>query len=217
MKSRAASRPATARCWSSTRPRVSKRRAWRTATPRSSRGSKWCRCSTRSTCLRPTPTRSSRKSRRSSASMPPMRCAFRPRPARTCPSCSKNSSRRFPAPKGDPAAPLQALIIDSWFDNYVGVVSLVRVMNGTLRTGEKIRVMSTGRSHISRQAGPVHAEVGGAAAARGRRGGLRHRRHQGDRRRAGRRHDHHRECAAATRRCPDSSRCSRACLPACSR
>jgi GTP-binding protein LepA len=56
--------------------------------------------------------------------------------------------RRFPAPKGDPEAPLQALIIDSWFDNYVGVVSLVRVMNGTLKIGEKIRVMSTGRSHV---------------------------------------------------------------------
>jgi GTP-binding protein LepA len=55
--------------------------------------------------------------------------------------------KRIPAPKGDPAGPLQALIIDSWFDNYVGVVSLVRVMNGALRTGEKIRVMSTGRSH----------------------------------------------------------------------
>jgi GTP-binding protein LepA len=55
--------------------------------------------------------------------------------------------RRIPQPKGDPQAPLQALIIDSWFDNYVGVVSLVRVMNGSLKTGEKIRVMSTGRSH----------------------------------------------------------------------
>jgi GTP-binding protein LepA len=54
---------------------------------------------------------------------------------------------RIPPPKGDPQAPLQALIIDSWFDNYVGVVSLVRVMNGALRTGDKIRVMSTGRSH----------------------------------------------------------------------
>ena len=54
---------------------------------------------------------------------------------------------RIPAPTGDPAAPLQALIIDSWFDNYVGVVSLVRVMNGTLRQGEKLRMMSTGRSH----------------------------------------------------------------------
>jgi GTP-binding protein LepA len=52
---------------------------------------------------------------------------------------------RIPEPKGDPEAPLQALIVDSWFDNYVGVVSLVRIFNGTLRTGDKIRVMSTGR------------------------------------------------------------------------
>src|SRR5580700_4702542 len=56
--------------------------------------------------------------------------------------------RRIPAPKGDPAAPLQALIVDSWFDNYVGVVSLVRVMNGSCKTGDKIRVVSTGRSHV---------------------------------------------------------------------
>ncbi len=55
--------------------------------------------------------------------------------------------RRIPPPKGDPGAALQALIIDSWFDNYVGVVSLVRVVNGTLETGGKIRVMSTGRSY----------------------------------------------------------------------
>ncbi len=55
--------------------------------------------------------------------------------------------QRIPPPKGDPQAPLQALIIDSWFDNYVGVVSLVRVMNGTLKTGQKMRVFSTGRSH----------------------------------------------------------------------
>jgi GTP-binding protein LepA len=55
--------------------------------------------------------------------------------------------KRIPPPKGDPDGVLQALIIDSWFDNYVGVVSLVRVMNGSLKTGEKIRVFSTGRSH----------------------------------------------------------------------
>jgi GTP-binding protein LepA len=55
--------------------------------------------------------------------------------------------RRIPQPKGDGEAPLQALIIDSWFDNYVGVVSLVRVVNGGVKTGEKIRVVSTGRSH----------------------------------------------------------------------
>ncbi|HVY24717.1 MAG TPA: translation elongation factor 4 [Steroidobacteraceae bacterium] len=55
--------------------------------------------------------------------------------------------KRIPPPKGDPDAPLQALIIDSWFDNYVGVVSLVRVMNGALKVGDKIRVWSTGRWH----------------------------------------------------------------------
>src|SRR5688572_29504870 len=60
---------------------------------------------------------------------------------------------RIPPPKGDPQAPLQALIVDSWFDNYVGVVSLVRVMNGTVRTGEKIRVMSTGRSYATDKLG----------------------------------------------------------------
>ncbi len=53
----------------------------------------------------------------------------------------------IPPPKGDPEAELQALIIDSWFDNYVGVVSLVRVMNGTLNKRSKITVMSTGTSH----------------------------------------------------------------------
>jgi len=55
--------------------------------------------------------------------------------------------QRIPAPSGDPQAPLQALIIDSWFDNYVGVVSLVRIVNGELPTGARARVMSTGRSH----------------------------------------------------------------------
>ena len=55
---------------------------------------------------------------------------------------------RIPAPKGDPAAPLQALIIDSWFDNYVGVVTLVRVFNGSIKAGDKMRVMSTGRAHL---------------------------------------------------------------------
>ena len=53
----------------------------------------------------------------------------------------------IPAPVGDPDAPLQALIIDSWFDSYLGVVSLVRVKNGTLKVGDKMLVMSTGKSH----------------------------------------------------------------------
>ncbi len=54
---------------------------------------------------------------------------------------------RVPPPQGDPDAPLQALIIDSWFDSYVGVVSLIRVMQGTLNKRDKIKVMSTGRVH----------------------------------------------------------------------
>lgn len=52
--------------------------------------------------------------------------------------------QQIPAPEGDTQAPLQALIIDSWFDNYLGVVSLIRVKNGELRKGDKIKVMSTG-------------------------------------------------------------------------
>ncbi|HHF5064001.1 TPA: translation elongation factor 4 [Haemophilus influenzae] len=54
---------------------------------------------------------------------------------------------KIPAPEGDPNAPLQALIIDSWFDNYLGVVSLVRIKNGVLRKGGKIKVMSTGQTY----------------------------------------------------------------------
>ena len=60
---------------------------------------------------------------------------------------------RIPPPTGEPDDSLQALIIDSWFDNYVGVVSLVRVVNGVLRKGAKIRVMSTGRSHLADRVG----------------------------------------------------------------
>ncbi|MAZ44792.1 MAG: elongation factor 4 [Legionellales bacterium] len=53
-----------------------------------------------------------------------------------------------PPPVGKVDAPLQALIVDSWFDNYLGVVSLVRIKNGELKKGEKIRVMSTGVDHV---------------------------------------------------------------------
>jgi len=60
---------------------------------------------------------------------------------------------RVPAPKGDPDKPLQALIIDSWFDNYVGVVMLVRVMEGTIRPKERIELMSTGAAYLSDQLG----------------------------------------------------------------
>ncbi|WP_432257619.1 translation elongation factor 4 [Cupriavidus sp. TMH.W2] len=60
---------------------------------------------------------------------------------------------KVPPPKGDTDAPLQALIIDSWFDNYVGVVMLVRVVNGTLRTKDKVLLMATGSQHLVEQVG----------------------------------------------------------------
>ena len=61
--------------------------------------------------------------------------------------------RDVPPPKGSPAEPLQALIIDSWFDNYVGVVMLVRVVNGTLKPKDKITLMATGANHLCEQVG----------------------------------------------------------------
>ena len=60
---------------------------------------------------------------------------------------------RVPPPQGDRDAPLQALLIDSWFDNYVGVVMLVRVMQGTLKPRDKILLMASGASYICEQVG----------------------------------------------------------------
>ena len=60
---------------------------------------------------------------------------------------------RVPPPKGDRAAPLKALIIDSWFDNYVGVVMLVRVFEGTLKPKDRIRLMATGAQVLCEQIG----------------------------------------------------------------
>ncbi|HYE36539.1 translation elongation factor 4 [Methylocaldum sp.] len=60
---------------------------------------------------------------------------------------------KVPSPKGDTEAPLQALIIDSWFDNYLGVVSLVRVVNGSISRKQKIVIMSTGKSHLVEKLG----------------------------------------------------------------
>ena len=60
---------------------------------------------------------------------------------------------RIRPPKGNADGPLQALIIDSWFDAYLGVVSLVRIMNGSLQAGQKMQVMSTGKSHVVDQVG----------------------------------------------------------------
>jgi GTP-binding protein LepA len=61
--------------------------------------------------------------------------------------------RRIPAPSGDPTGPLKALIIDSWFDNYVGVVMLVRVVDGELRPKDRVLLMSTQSTHLCEQVG----------------------------------------------------------------
>jgi len=60
---------------------------------------------------------------------------------------------KVPAPAGDPDAPLQALIIDSWFDNYLGVVSLVKIVNGSVRKKQKLTVMSTGKNYLAEKVG----------------------------------------------------------------
>jgi GTP-binding protein LepA len=60
---------------------------------------------------------------------------------------------KVPPPKGDITSPLQALIIDSWFDNYVGVVMLVRIVNGTLKPKDKILLMATGAQHLTEHVG----------------------------------------------------------------
>jgi len=61
--------------------------------------------------------------------------------------------KNVPAPEGDPDAALQALIIDSWFDNYLGVVSLIRVVNGTIKKKQKIKMMSSNDVHLVDQVG----------------------------------------------------------------
>jgi GTP-binding protein LepA len=60
---------------------------------------------------------------------------------------------KVPEPKGDPAAPLRALIIDSWFDNYVGVVMLVRIVDGVLKPKDKLLFMATNFTHLCEQTG----------------------------------------------------------------
>ncbi|HHH36706.1 MAG TPA: elongation factor 4 [Gammaproteobacteria bacterium] len=73
----------------------------------------------------------------------------------------------IPSPGGDPEAPLQALIIDSWFDNFLGVVSLVRVKEGSLGSGDRVTVMSTGRSYQVNKVGiytPKARETGRLSA-----------------------------------------------------
>ena len=163
----------------------------------SSRGSRSCRCSTRSTCRRPIRTEGHQGDRGDHRHRGAGRAARQRQDRRERARAARGAgARACPRRSGDPDAPLQALIIDSWFDNYVGVVSLVRVMNGSLRTGpEDPRLVDRPRAPRSTSSAASRRSRWPTRVARDRRGRLRHRRHQGDRRRAGRRHHHARRAA----------------------
>ena len=139
--SRARSRPAKARCWWSMPRRASRRRRSPTATRPSNSASR----SAGPEQDRPAVGRPGGAAPRSRT--------HRPRRDRRGAGQRKTGDghggdpggglERVPPPKGDPAAPLQALIFDSWFDNYVGVVMLVRVVDGMFQAKDKILLMAT--------------------------------------------------------------------------
>ena len=175
--------PAKGSCCSSTPPRASRPRRWPTATWPSSTTSRSSPRSTRSTCRRPTPSATPRRSRRCWASRPTDILRISAKTGEGVPELLDAVVRRIPAPKGDPAAPLQALIFDSYYDQYRGVVSAVRIVDGTLQVRRQAALHAGRRaSTTSRRSGsgsPVPVAGGRARAGRGR---LPHRRDQGRRR-----------------------------------
>ncbi|RVT91183.1 translation elongation factor 4 [Sphingomonas crocodyli] len=66
---------------------------------------------------------------------------------------------RIPAPKGDPDAPLKAMLVDSWYDPYLGVVILVRVIDGTIRKGQQVKFMATGTTHLIDRVGAFTPKI----------------------------------------------------------
>ena len=105
---------------------------------------------------------------------------------------------RLPSPKGDPDAPLKALIFDSWYDPYRGVIILTRVIDGAVRAGMKIKFMAAGAGVPGRAGRNVLAQADAGRGAGRRRGRVRLRRHQDGERREDRRH-HHRGVASGAR------------------
>src|SRR5436305_14031 len=66
---------------------------------------------------------------------------------------------RIPSPKGDPAAPLKAMLVDSWYDPYLGVVILVRVIDGSIKKGQQVKFMQTGTTHLVDRVGAFRPKI----------------------------------------------------------
>ena len=108
----------------------------------------------------------------------------------------------MPPPKGDRNAPLKALIFDSWYDSYRGVIVLFRVIDGTIKKGMKIRFFNTGREYLVETIGVNRPRPTPINELGRRRGRLSDRVDQDGRRRADRRHDHRRRAACRPNRFP---------------
>ena len=99
---------------------------------------------------------------------------------------------RIPAPAGDPTAPVKALIYNSHFDTYKGVVVYIRMMEGSIRPGQRMRLMRTGREYVITEMGQFRPGHGEVRRTVGRASRLLHRQHQDHRRRQHRRYRHRR-------------------------
>ena len=146
-------RASRARCWSSMPARASRRRRWPTS----------IRPSMQQPRDRPGPEQD-----RPAAAEPervkeniedvigidahPTPSRSRPRPASISPTCWRPSSPAAAPPKGDRNAPLKAMLVDSWYDAYLGVVVAIRVIDGVVKKGDRIRMMQTERRLWHRQA-----------------------------------------------------------------
>ena len=132
------------------------------------------------------------RSRTSSAASPTTCCGSARRPARASRNCSTWSAREVPAPVGDADAPPRAMIFDSVYDIYRGVITYIRVVDGQFTPRERIKMMSTGATHELLEIGVISPEPMPDRRAQRRRGRLPDHRREGRAAVAGRRHRHRR-------------------------
>ena len=111
--------------------------------------------------------------------MPPRRRWSRPRRAENCRDVLEAIVKHIPAPTGDESAPLQALIFDAFYDNYRGAICFVRVMQGTVKPGMRMRLMQTGSEFDVVEVGTFRPGYSPCDALLSRRRGLCCRLHQG--------------------------------------